>query len=227
MRTAVLLLSILLLAGCQQAGTRPFQLKNLAKSDIDTVADTHRRQLQAHLRTLAVKLYKRNPRELGKEPGQTIHSRLQQLFQAPRGSGFAELQQLDGNAALRLAFAEEFNGDRVFALMAGLTGMLNASYNHRQEFFLLDTLDQQKLYNSARNLETVAWQLRQRHTPQGEPLLLTNGVDAGGVANYSYERLFGKMISLQDTMAIIISQTTNRAITRVVHSAASMTLLPI
>ncbi len=119
-----------------------------------------------------------------------------------------------------------FEGDRVFALMVGIRSMLHQAYGNKLEFFLLDELNQQALYNSARNLEIIAWRLNSYRNAQGQPYLLTNGYE-GPVANLSYERLFGKMIGLQDMMAKIIEGKTNRAINTVVHSFASTTLFPI
>lgn len=105
--------------------------------------------------------------------------------------------------------------------------MLHASYEYRDEFFLLNDLNQQKLYNSARNLEAVAWRLANRHQADGTPFLLSNGVSTDGVPNYSFERIFGKLIAYQDMMARIVSDKTNRAIKTVVVGFASSTLLPI
>ncbi|MDF2181857.1 hypothetical protein [Neptuniibacter sp. CAU 1671] len=228
MRVIGLMCVILLLGGCMEPGKRPFQLKNLAKSDIDMVADAHIRETQRLARLLAIKLYKRNPRELKKVPGMTLDRRLDQLFPPTRlVRGFDELGYKDGYEAAPLAFSENFEGDRVFALMAGVTGMLHRAYNGQKEVFLLDELDHQKLYNSARNLESIAWHLNNRHRPDGQLYLLSNGISDDGVTNYSYERILSKLISLQDMMANIIADSTNRTITRVVHSAASMTLLPI
>ena len=229
----VLLLTLFLstvLSGCvtNTGGASNFKLTNLAKTEIDTVTDMHIRQIRHLSRQLTIKLYKRNPRELAKAPpGTTIDKRLQQLFSPSRPTGFSELGGADGVTAVPVAFAEGFEGDRVFALMAGITGMLHAAYNHQDEFFMLDEIDQQKLYNSARNLEATAWQLNNRRNEKGELYILSNGTSAEGIRNLSYERLFGKLIAHQDMMAMIIADSTNRTITKVVHSAASMTLLPI
>jgi hypothetical protein len=60
---------------------------------------------------------------------------------------------------------------------------------------------------------------------ESEPYLLTNGL-AGEPANLSFERLFGQMIVVQDMMARIIADRTNRTINRVVHALASAAFLP-
>jgi len=227
-RWLVLLAATVMLAGCGGKDARPFDIKNLGKSDIDLVTDAHIRELKALTRELTIKLYKRNPVELSKAPaGMTVEKRLFQLFSTPKQQQFDELNNRYGNDAIELLFDENYTGDRVFALMTGLVGMLHKSYNEQEEFFLLDSLDQQKIYNSARNIEVVAWRLSNRKKADGTPFLLTNGIDEHGIVNYSYERMFGKLISLQDMMATLVADGSNRAINRVVHGAASMTLLPI
>lgn len=227
-RLLTLLACALLLSGCIAGGASSFQITDLAKSDIDNVTDMHINEVRNLTRELMVKLYKRNPRELARAvPGTTIDDRIRQLFNKPRADGFSELRGLDGTAAIPLAFDPQFGGDRVFALMAGISGMLHASYNNQYEFFILDELDQQKLYNSARNLEAITWRLNNRRDADGELFILSNGTTPNGIRNLSYERQFGKMIALQDMMAMLIADGTNRTITKIVHSAASMTLLPI
>ncbi|OOF29609.1 hypothetical protein [Salinivibrio sp. IB872] len=221
-------LVVLSLTGCAQKLGRPFDIKNLAKSDMDLITDIHIAEIRDLTEQLIIKLYKRNPRELRKVPGMTIEKRVAQLMSEKRPeNGFRELGGMDGIALLPLAFSSEFRGDRVFALMAGVTGMISASYNHQLEFFLLDDIDQQKLYNCARNLEKVAWLLNNEKDDNGELLLLSNGVGKNGVPNYSYERLFSQMILIQDMMAVMVADSTNRHINQVVHSMASMTFFPI
>lgn len=228
MRWVWMSLVVLSLTGCAQKLGRPFDIKNLAKSDMDLITDIHIAEIRDLTEQLIVKLYKRNPRELRKVPGMTIEKRVAQLMAEKRPeNGFHELGGMDGIALLPLAFSSEFRGDRVFALMAGVTGMISASYNHQLEFFLLDDIDQQKLYNCARNLEKVAWLLNNEKDSHGELLLLSNGVGKNGVPNYSYERLFSQMILIQDMMAVMVADSTNRHINQVVHSMASMTFFPI
>lgn len=222
-------LLISLLAGCQQEKTRAFSIKNFGKSDIDMVTDAHLQELNILARQLLIKLYKLNPRELAKAPTETtVDKRLQQLFSMPRTIRFAELGAPYGTTAVPLAFDPDFNGDRVFALMVGVAGMIHRSYNYQDEFFMLDEIDQQKLYHCARNLESIAWQLNQRRDHQGELLLMSNSIDNDtGETNLSTERILSKMISLQDMMARILSDKNNRTINKVVHGIASTTLLPI
>jgi hypothetical protein len=144
----------------------------------------------------------------------------------PRPISHPEINNLYGIDALKLAFDEEYQGDRVFALMVAITGMIHASYNYREEFFMLNEIDSQKLYNSARNLEKIAWQLHNFKTSNGELFILTDSMNEG-IINLSYERLFGKMIATQDMLAEIVAQTTDRTINRIVLSVATAPFLPI
>lgn len=228
-RALLILMTLTVLQGCAgNEKAHPFQFKSLAKSDIDMVTDEHIRAVNALVRELTIKLYKRNPRELKKAPsGITLNNRLHQLLDSPRQINHRELGSRYGVDAMPLVFNPEYRGDRVFALMIGISGMLHASYSYRNEFFLLDEIDQQKLYNSARNLEAVVWRLNNLRTPEGELFLLTNGVAQNGASNLSFERIFGKLIAYQDMMAKIVSNKTNRAIKNVVVGFASTTLLPI
>jgi len=90
----------------------------------------------------------------------------------------------------------------------------------------MDSLDPQKLYNSARNIELAAWLLRTRTGASGEPLLLSHSLD-GEPVNLSFERLFGKLIALQDTLAKVIAERSSRTIRTGVQGMASTVFLPI
>jgi hypothetical protein len=131
-----------------------------------------------------------------------------------------------GTEAIVLALKPEYAGDRVFAFGVGIASMIFISYNEKTEFYLTDTYDPQKLYNSARNIEIAAWKLANARDARGEPLLLSNEI-AGDARNLSFEREFGKMIAYQDVMADIAAQRTNRIIRKVVQTLATAVFLPI
>jgi len=182
-------------------------------------------QVTVLLEELTEKLYKKNPAELQKAKGQTINTRLYQIFRCPADKRYKELDFKDGTDAILLGFEPEFKGDRIFALMTGLYTMIHTSYNSKCELFMLDYLNAQNLYNSARNIEIFVWRLKTRKKENGRLFILTNSLDAE-IKNLSYERIFGKLISLQDTLALIISGRTGRVINKVVH-IAGMAFLPI
>ena len=57
--------------------------------------------------------------------------------------------------------------------MAGLLGMVYAAFEHKDDFYVLDDLNEQKLYNCARNIEIAIWKMSSTKTASGEPLLIT------------------------------------------------------
>jgi hypothetical protein len=223
----VLLGFLLMLSGC---GGQGFSLKSLAKTDIDMVADTHYQEAELLLKELTIKLYKRNPRYLYSEStavveDQRIDERVQQLFGATGQLYFAELPKV-GVDAIELALDPSFEGDRIFAFMAGLVSMVRQSYGYQSEFFIYSDLDGQRLYHSARNLEIAFWRVETYQDGAGVPLILTNSL-SGEIQNLSYERLFGKLIALQDILAKIIAGKNQRMIKTVAQNVATMAFFPI
>jgi len=227
-KNLVLLTFITFLAACSSNTKQAFNIKSLAKSELDMVIDEHLTQTSSQAQTLLIKLYKRNPRELKKAPANTtVQTRIKQLFGSPRQIQFNELNDKYANSALLEAFNPNFKGDRVFAYMAGVAGILHTSYNFQDEFFMLDPINEQRVYNSARNLETASWLLNNSASDRGELYILSNSYSPAGIINLSYERLFGKIIASQDILANIIANRNNRTISKVLHGFASTTLLPL
>ncbi|NOH81891.1 hypothetical protein F0231_19370 [Vibrio sp. RE86] len=225
----IALLSLMIvLIGC---GSMPKTVRNLGKSDVDFVMDVHAKQLKAQMVELTRKLYVRNPIQLAKNPETTIEERIAQIF-GPEDSislpplVFEELNGVTGIDAILLSFDEQFEGDRVFAAVVGLSEMLRRSYNHQQEFFIIDSLDEQALYNSARNIEIFVWRLYHRKDDNGNPLIYTNATTEYG-GDISFDRLFTKMVMIQDMMALIVADKTNRGITKVAHGVAQFVFLPV
>lgn len=219
---AVIALFCLNLLACSGGALK---LNKVAKTDIDMVVDMHWRTIDQSLIVLMGKLYERNPDELHKTPNATILSRQQQLWATPLDQQTAYLGKSE-LSAMDVALDVHFKGDRVYAVMAGLRGMLSRSYGYIDDFYLFDTPDQQALYNSARNVEILVWRLKHRLDANGERLLFTNGFDKPPY-NLSFERLFGKIIAYQDMMATITSERSQRSINYATHSILRMAFLPI
>ena len=204
---------------------RDFRPSDAVKADIDAVAEVHVQESLASARLLMEKLYRRNPRELRKGRHGSTSAAIAHAFDPQAGFRFAELHEARGTDAILLALKPDYTGDRVFAYGVGLASMILMSYDGKTEFYLTDSLDPQKLYNSARNIEIAAWKLASSRDARGEPLLLSNAI--GDVANLSFEREFGKMIAYQDAMARIAAQRTNRTIRRAIQTLATAVFLPI
>lgn len=227
MSLAVLLLALAACAPAPPAGGpgSGFDPGQLAKTDIDRVADAYRREIFASLRLLAEKLYRRNPREWRKGGAAGLDAALAGLFDPAAGWRFAELEGRYGTDALQLAFRHDFRGDRVRALIGGLGGMIQSAFNDKSEFYLTDDLDPQKLYNSARNVEIAVWRLSQARDGDGGLFLVSN--EMAMPQNLSFEREFGKIIGHLDLLSKIVADKTNRTIVKMIQSLATAVFLPV
>jgi len=214
---SILLAVLLVVTGCRNP-IDTTALNSLAKSDIDMMADTSLQEMNRLMEDLLVKLYRRNPRELDKMSGMSIGQRHDQIFDSQGRLVFSELNSKQGTDALNLAFSPAYRGDRVFALMVGLVGMVRSAYNWQTEQFMFDSLDEQKLFNCARNIEVLALRLSNERNVDGKLLLLSNS-QPGEKENLSFERLFGKMIAIQDMMAFTVAGKWDRGVHSVIMKA--------
>jgi hypothetical protein len=231
------LLVLLLVVGCAPGGDKQrslsgsvtgFDPKQIGKTDVDRVADRHRREIFASLRVLAEKLYRRNPQEWRKGGHASAEAALDRLLDPRTGWRTTEAAGRRGTDAVLLALRPDYEGDRVAAYIGGLGGMLNVAFDEKTEFFMIDDLDPQKLYNSARNLEIAAWKLATARDAGGNLLLLSNEMAvAPQPANLSFEREFGKMIANLDLLAGLIADKAQRTIARVVQAVATAVFLPV
>lgn len=104
--------------------------------------------------------------------------------------------------------------------------MLMASYGDKTDFYISNKVDGQLLYNSARNIEIAVWKLSNNRDEHGDLFLYSNSLS--NEEDYlSYARLFGKLIAIQDTMAIIMEDKNKRLIKKVLQNMATAVFLPI
>lgn len=224
------LLAIVGMGGCASQpdehgmASTTFSPKHFAKGDLDRVADTMRQETEAGLLRLADKLYKRNPREWRKLGVSSVEEAVKRLKnrQFPQ----VELKGLREGQVSGRAFASDYQGDRVGAFVLGLLQMTDAAFNYKDEFFMLDSLDTQKLYNLARNYEIAAWKLSNSFQSTGEPWLLSNEM-VGNSRNLSFEREFGRLIGLLDFHVRLLVDKSGRSITRFSQSLATAVFIPI
>lgn len=223
---------ILLLAGCSSPGTAPregrlplFAPQHLVKSDIDRFAEAHQQRIFMSLRRLAEKLYRRNPREWRKIGVDGVDTAVARIFDGNHGWRFEELGYRRDIDALQIAFQPEYPGDRVTAFIVGLSSMVQTAFGNKVEFYLLDELDAQRIYNAARNVEIAAWKLASARDASGQPLLLSNEI--GEVTNLSFEREFGRIIGQLEVLSDVLEEKTERTVTRVVQNMATAVFLPV
>lgn len=233
-RFAIIVVAVLITVSCNQArqdntGDVPeqrFSVRSLGKSDINMMMDIYVVEQRDQLRLLMEKLYRRNPRELKKSPYPAADENVKRLFSRTNNWFFEDLNDVHGADAIELSLERDYKGDRVFAFVAGLTSMLMSSYNNKTDFYLYDNIDPQVLYNSARNVEIAVWKLGSTRDENGELLIYSNSLP-DEEPNHSYANLFGKITSLQDTMAKIVANKTNRTISRVIQRMATAVFLPV
>ncbi|MDO9007672.1 MAG: hypothetical protein Q7U80_05565 [Thiobacillus sp.] len=240
MNTPILacLLSVFLLTACAgqaiqrkdgSSSVRGFSIRDLAKSDVDSVVEIHQQEVIAILKTLTAKLYRCNPGEWKKSGYRSADAATHALFKALPYWQLSSQKNLGWAGLLTEAGQQTYAGDRVKAMMNGLLVMNMAAYNHQTEFYLLSEMDAQKFYNAARNIEYVAWELATHRDQNSQPLLASSqlGDSENRMTGHSLEREFGKLIGLQDTLAKIIEDKNNRAIRFSVVNAAGSLFLPI
>ena len=90
---------------------------------------------------------------------------------------------------------------------------------------MTNSLDPQKIYNVARNIEITAWKLSNSRDENGNLYLLTNEINVTD-RNLSFEREFGKMIGRTDFYAITLAEKSQRLLSRIVQGLATAVFLP-
>lgn len=199
----------------------------LAKNDFDRMADMELGQNTQSLRRLMTKLYKRNPRELAKSTADSVEEMVYWVFEddAQHAWKFEAIENKQGTEAIFYAFDAAYQGDRVLPFIVGLQTMLAKAHNNKKTFYFTDSLDPQKLYNVARNIEIAAWKLSNSRDEGGNLYLLTNEIN-DTEHNLSFEREFGKMIGRTDLYAITLAEKSQRLISRVMQNIATAAFLP-
>jgi len=231
MRRLAILLALVTMAACttklgkdgKTAST--VDVKYLAKTEVDRIADTNREEVVNGLLLIADKLYKRNPKEW-KKAGQPSREAALERLRLRQQQRWTELNGLSEGPAAALAFTDAYAGDRVAALVYGLLSMVDAAYEHKEEFYILDSLNETKLYNSARNMDVAVWKLGHDRSAAGELFLVSNELDPAN-RNLSFEREFGRVMGLLDFMAKVVADRNGRGFSRLTQTVASTIFLPV
>jgi hypothetical protein len=204
----------------RQSGTQ------LGKTDFDRMADHEIRENIQSLRSLMIKLYKRNPSELKKSTSEDAEKMVNWVFNGNHNWNFEAINNIQGNDAIYLTFNEDYKGDRVLPFIVGMYTMLIKAHGGKKEFYLFDSIDPQLLYNASRNVEIAAWKLSNTKDASGRLFLVANEINEKE-NNLSFEREFGKIIGRTDFIAFTLSEKMERSITRVIQNLATGILIPI
>ncbi|MBT3826553.1 MAG: hypothetical protein HOF49_01825 [Nitrosomonadales bacterium] len=223
---------LLLLSGCNSSLERndatqydKGSFSQLTKTDFDRMADYEIKENTQSLKILALKFYKRNPAELRKTTSDSPEVTVNWLFSNSHSWKFKEINNAQGIEALDQVFDENFNGDRVLSLIAGLYTMLITAHDNQKEFDMFDSLDPQLIYNAARNVEVIVWRLSTKRKKNGKLFLVTNEMN-DNLQNLTFEREFGKIIGRTDYFAYVLSEKKERYITRAIQGTTIRVLLP-
>ena len=221
MKNITLIILIIFLASCKNN-----VLTNIAKTDIDIITEIHVNNAKENSEDLIIKLYKLNPIYIRKnEKFNNVSEVIIDIFKDIDVKKIDKTGKDNINLILK-GFNHDFNGDRIYYICKGLYGMINASYNYKNKFYLTDPkLDAHKLMNTAINIETLVWRLSNSKN-NGEILIKTNNINKNKI-NLSFERLFGKLINNQENMARIISSQQGRIIQKAAKGIVSSIFLPI
>ena len=198
----------------------------LGKSDFDRMADHEIRENIQSLKSLMIKLYKRNPVELKKSTSEDAEKMVNWVFNGNHNWNFEAINNAQGTDAIYLTFNEDYKGDRVLPFIVGIYTMLIKAHGGKKEFYLFDSIDPQLLYNASRNVEIAAWKLSNTKDTSGNLFLLANEINQKE-NNLSFEREFGKSIGRTDFVAFTLSEKMERSITRIIQNLATGLLIPI
>jgi hypothetical protein len=204
----------------------------LVKNDFDRMADVELEENTRSLQNLMTKLYKRNPRELAKSTTDSADKMVTWVFdgELQHHWKFKEIDNKQGTDAIFLAFDANYQGDRVLPFIVGIQTMLLKAHGDKKSFYLTDSIDPQRIYNVARNIEIAAWKLSNARDVNGNLYLLSNEIYSKNTnhqdQNLSFEREFGKMIGRTDLYAIALAEKSQRLISRIAQSIATMAFLP-
>ena len=200
-------------------------INQFGKSDFDRMADYEIRENIESLKILMIKFYKKNPNQLKKSTSDNAEKMTNWVFNGNHNWKFKRINNAQGVDALNQVFDDNFEGDRVLSLITGLYTMLIKAHGDKKEFYIFDSLDPQKIYNSSRNFEIIVWKLSSKKNNKGQPYLISNEISSSQ-ANLSFEREFGKIIGRTDYFAFTLSEKTERAVTRVIQSFTTGIFLP-
>ena len=197
-----------------------FQPAELLQSEGNRIAQNAMLANHRSLMALADKLYRRNPAEWRKSAA-TRETALAQLELALLSAQpWAPLAGQRDVAAL----SPDFAGDRVAAFIVACADTIVTAHGGKREFYYLDGIDPQHLYNAARNMEIALWILNTRRDAQGQPLLLANEIGPDS-RNLSFEREFGKIIGRLDLLASYATERYRRAVIGYVQGVVAAPLL--
>ncbi len=215
--TAAALLAPLALTGCSSLRSteraEPYGNQEWLQSATNRIANLSLRDNLQSVRRVQTTLYRRNPREWRKSAA-TLEEATQRTWDAIlQGTPLPELRGATGIDAIRLAFEtgpQAYQGDRVAALVVGWASMLKQANGNTWDQTMIDGVDAENSYRTARNFEISLWLISSKTGPDGQPLLLATEISDRG-RNLVADRELSKVVARLDLLAAQADEKYRRA----------------
>jgi hypothetical protein len=227
------LISCVVLAACASVphdrgpAGESMSFDQLAQTDFNRTVTMAMRDNLDSLGRLLEKLYRRNPAEWRKAGFTDLEAAVAQgKAHIQTGQLPPDIAGLQDIEVLSVAMDPGYTGDRVAAYVLGMADMLVGAHGGKTRFYVSDALDAQRIFNAARNVEIAAWMLASRRDAQGHLLLLSNEI-GNGVANLSFEREFGRIISRLDLVAELLDENLRRVGINYLQGLLFFNFLPV
>ncbi|MDP9909008.1 hypothetical protein J2W27_001110 [Variovorax boronicumulans] len=215
--TAAALLAPLVLTGCSSFRSteraEPYGNQEWLQSGTNRIANLSLRDNLQSVRRVQTTLYRRNPREWRKSAA-SMEEATQRTWDAVlQGTPLPELRGATGIDAIRLAFEtgpQAYQGDRVAALVVGWASMLKQANGNTWDQTMIDGVDAENSYRTARNFEISLWLISSKTGPDGQPLLLATEISERG-RNLVADRELSKVVARLDLLAAQADEKYRRA----------------
>lgn len=215
--TAAALLAPLALTGCSSFRSteraEPYGNQEWLQSGTNRIANLSLRDNLQSVRRVQTTLYRRNPREWRKSAA-SMEEATQRAWDAVlQGTPLPELRGATGIDAIRLAFEtgpQAYQGDRVAALVVGWASMLKQANGNTWDQTMIDGVDAENSYRTARNFEISLWLISSKTGPDGQPLLLATEISERG-RNLVADRELSKVVARLDLLAAQADEKYRRA----------------
>jgi hypothetical protein len=209
--------ALLGLGGCAAVRSteraEPYANQEWLQSSANRIANLSLRDNLQSIRRVQTTLYRRNPREWRKSAA-SVEAAAQRAWDAVlTGPALPELRGATGIEAIRLAFdtgPQSYQGDRVAALVVGWATMLKQANGDTWDQTLLDGVNAENSYRSARNFEISLWLISSKTGPDGQPLLLATEISERG-RNLVADRELSKVVARLDLLAAQADEKYRRA----------------
>jgi len=180
------------------------------QSGANRVANLALRDNLESVRRVQLSLYRRNPKEWRKWSASQEDAAKRTWDLAMGDANLPQLHGATGIDAVRAAFDLGYQGDRVAALVVGWTSMLKQANGNTWSQTMIDGVDAENAFRTARNMEISLWLLYARRDAKDQPLLLSTEISDQG-RNLVVDRELSKVVARLDLLAAQADEKYRRA----------------